>query len=84
MYYPFIFNYCLIFNDFEIIEYCHKDLQNLRKMRVEYDKHKFVFERKKCDNFISLLIDLADYDKYLLNKNEVKKDKLLELKNDNI
>lgn len=70
----FIINYndIIDFNDLEIIDYYYSDLQNLRKMRIEYDKHKFLPEKKQYTNFIDWLIEQANYDNYIPNKNEVK------------
>lgn len=71
----FIINYSDIidFNEIEIIDYYYRDLQNLREMRIEFDKHKFLPEEKHYANFFDLLIAQVDYETYMPNKNEVKK-----------
>lgn len=70
----FIINYhdIIDFNDSEIIDYHYRDLQNLREMRVEYDKHKFLSEQKHYTNFFDMLFEQAHYETYIPNKNEVK------------
>lgn len=70
----FIINYndIIDFNEIEIIDYYYRDLQNLREMRVEYDKHKFLPEKKEYTNFFDLLIDQADYDNYIPTKDDAK------------
>lgn len=70
----FIINYndIIDFNDLEITDYYYKDLQKLREMRVEFDKHKFLPEKKCYTNFFDMLFDQAHYECYIPNKDEVE------------
>lgn len=70
----FVLNYndIIDFDDYEIIDYYYKDLQKLRQMRIEYDKHKFLSEKKQYTNFIDIFINQAHYNYYLPNKDEAK------------
>lgn len=70
----FIINYndIIDFNELEIIDYYFSDLQNLRSMRVDYDKYKFLPNKKVYGNYIDLFLDEMKYFNYMPNKNEVK------------
>lgn len=62
------YNDIIDFNELEIIDYYYIDLQNLRKMKVEYDKHQFLPEKKQYTNLIDLLI----YTNYIPTEKETK------------
>lgn len=70
----FVINYndIIDFSDLELVDYYHRDLQNLRQMRIKYDKHKFLPEKKQYTNFMDMLIDQVHYDCYLPNKGETQ------------
>ena len=66
------YNDIIDFNDLEIIDYYFSDLQKLRKMRVDYDKYKFLSEKKVYNSYIDLMLDEMRYFNYIPNKNEAK------------
>ena len=70
----FVVNYSDIidFDELEIIDYYFKDLQNLRKMRVEHDKNKYLPESKLYDNLLDAYIDQFNYFNYIPSKEEAK------------
>lgn len=70
----FVINYndIIDFNDLEIIDYYYRDLQNLRQMRIEYDKHRFLPKKKQYTNFIDMIIDHVHYDCYLPNQDQAQ------------
>ena len=70
----FVINYndIIDFNDLELSDYYYRDLHNLRKMRIECDKHKFISEKKNYTNFFDMLFAQADYNCYIPNKEETK------------
>lgn len=70
----FVVNYndIIDFDDIEILDYYFKDLQNLRKQRVDYDKNKFLPEEKIYDNYFEALLDELRYYNYIPNKKESK------------
>ena len=72
--FEFIINYndIIDFNELEIIDYYFSDLQNLRSMRVDYDKYKFLPNNRIYGNYIDLFLDEIRYFNYMPNKNEVK------------
>ena len=71
----FVINYndIIDFDESEIIDYYFLDLQNLRKMRINYDKYKFLPEKKVYSSCIDLMVDEMSYFNYIPNKNEAKK-----------
>jgi len=70
----FIINYndIIDFDDEELSDYYYRDLQNLREMRIEYDKHKFLSEKNNYTNFFDMLFAQADYELYIPNKENAK------------
>lgn len=70
----FVVNYSDIidFNQLEIIDYYFKDLRNLRKMRVEHDKNKYLPESKIYNNLMEAYIDELNYFCYMPSKEEAK------------
>lgn len=71
----FVVNYedIIDFNDSELLEYNYRDLENLREMRVEWDKHKFLSEKNNYNCYFEMLIALGKYHCYIPNKEETKK-----------
>lgn len=72
--YWFVINYkdIIDFDDEEIREYNWKDLEKLRQMRIEHDKHKFIFYKKIYNNDLEFLLDQVNYECYLPNKENIK------------
>jgi len=60
------------FDQLESVDYYFKDLQNLRKMRVEHDKNKYLPDGKIYDDLLDAYIAQLDYFFYLPNKEEAK------------
>lgn len=60
------------FNDKELHEYNYSDLEKFRSMRVEYDKHKFLPEKKIYKDFMEILLDQVEYKCYIPRKDEAK------------
>lgn len=70
----FIINYndIIDFTWLEITDYNYRDLQTLRKMRVEYDKHKFISEKKAYADWMDMYLDEMDYYLHLPKGSDVK------------
>lgn len=70
----FVINYneLIDFDEIEVLDYYFKDLQKLRQMRVDYDKNKFLPEKKEYDNYFEALLDEMRYFNYIPNKSEAK------------
>lgn len=70
----FVINYSDIidFDDLEFMHYYFEDLQNLRKMKVEYDKNKFLLKGKVYNNWLEAFFDELEYFCYLPDEDEVK------------
>lgn len=72
------FSFIIDFNDLvdlnwdECADYYIDDLQKLRQLRVENDKHKFLPENKTYDNVFNYLLDKMHYNYYVPNKEEIK------------
>ena len=70
----FVVNYrdIIDFDQLESVDYYFKDLQNLRKMRVEHDKNKYLPESKLYDNLLDAYINQFNYFNYIPSKEEAK------------
>lgn len=69
----FVLNYgdVIELNELEIGDYRFQDLQNLRQMRVEFDKNRYLPPHKVYDNSFEVLLDQLHYTCYLPPKDEV-------------
>ena len=70
----FVVNYrdIIDFDQLESVAYYFKDLQNLRKMRVEHDKNKCLPDGKIYDDLLDAYVAQLNYFFYLPNEEEVK------------
>lgn len=66
------YNDIIDFDELEIWEYYCPDLQSLRKMRVCYDKYKFLSDNRFYSSYIDFRLETLSYFAYIPDKNKAK------------
>ena len=67
------YNDIIDFDFIEILDFYDKDLNHLRKMRIDYERGKLLPKKNVYNDYFEMISDQMEYFNHIPNKNEAKK-----------